>query len=154
VASAPGGAESGAAEPRELELLTLSERRTSWLVTNEVHRSSCDFIGGFTRHMHDELPNALLIGFTGIPADKSVANTGIVFGHYITAYGIQHTVEKIATVPLCNESHLAKPAIEETEEPTVEPEFEDATEGGGASARSSSRVCGRRSRPSSARKSA
>ena len=81
------------------------------------------------RHMRDALPNASFIGFTGTPIEKTDANTRAVFGDYISVYDIQRAVQDKATVPIYYESRLAKLALEEAERPTIDPEFEEATEG-------------------------
>ena len=52
-----------------------------------------------------------------------------VFGDYISVYDIQRAVEDQATVPIYYESRLAKLALDESEKPTIDPEFEEATEG-------------------------
>ena len=43
----------------------LSDRRNIVVIADEAHRSQYDFIDGYARHMHDALPNASFIGFTG-----------------------------------------------------------------------------------------
>jgi len=45
----------------------LSERRNIVVIADEAHRSQYDFIDGLARHLHDALPNASFIGFTGTP---------------------------------------------------------------------------------------
>ncbi len=107
----------------------LSERRNIVVVADEAHRSQYDFIDGFARHMRDALPNASFIGFTGTPIELRDANTRAVFGDYISVYDIQRAVEDKATVPIYYESRLARLAIEESERPKIDPEFEEATEG-------------------------
>ena len=107
----------------------LSERRNIVVIADEAHRSQYDFIDGFARHMRDALPNASFIGFTGTPIELRDANTRAVFGDYISIYDIQRAVEDKATVPIYYESRLAKLAIEESERPKIDPEFEEATEG-------------------------
>ena len=107
----------------------LSERRNIVVIADEAHRSQYDFIDGFARHMRDALPNASFIGFTGTPIELRDANTRAVFGDYISIYDIQRAVEDKATVPIFYESRLAKLAIEESERPKIDPEFEEATEG-------------------------
>ena len=107
----------------------LSERRNIVVIADEAHRSQYDFIDGFARHMRDALPNASFIGFTGTPIELRDANTRAVFGDYISVYDIQRAVEDKATVPIYYESRLAKLAIEESERPKIDPEFEEATEG-------------------------
>ena len=107
----------------------LSQRRNIVVIADEAHRSQYDFIDGFARHMRDALPNAFFIGFTGTPIELRDANTRAVFGDYISIYDIQRAVEDKATVPIYYESRLAKLAINESERPKIDPEFEEATEG-------------------------
>jgi type I restriction enzyme R subunit len=106
-----------------------SERHNVVVIADEAHRSQYDFIDGFARHMHDALPNASFIGFTGTPIEKTGANTRAVFGDYISVYDIQRAVEDRATVPIYYESRLAKLALEEAEKPTIDPALEEVTEG-------------------------
>ena len=107
----------------------LSERRNIVVIADEAHRSQYDFIDGFARHMRDALPNASFIGFTGTPVELRDANTRAVFGDYISVYDIQRAVEDKATVPIYYESRLARLAIEESQRPRIDPDFEEATEG-------------------------
>jgi type I restriction enzyme R subunit len=107
----------------------LSERRNIVVIADEAHRSQYDFIDGFARHMHDALPGASFIGFTGTPIELKDANTRAVFGDYISIYDIQRAVEDKATVPIYYESRLAKLALDEREKPKIDPDFEEVTEG-------------------------
>ena len=107
----------------------LSQRRNIVVIADEAHRSQYDFIDGFARHMRDALPIASFVGFTGTPIELRDANTRAVFGDYISIYDIQRAVEDEATVPIYYESRLAKLALAEGEKPTIDPEFEEATEG-------------------------
>ena len=107
----------------------LSSRRNIVVIADEAHRSQYDFIDGFARHMRDALPNASFIGFTGTPIELQDANTRAVFGDYISVYDIQRAVEDGATVPIYYESRLAKLALDESARPSIDPDFEDATEG-------------------------
>src|SRR5689334_4742521 len=79
--------------------------------------------------MRDALPRASFIGFTGTPIELQDANTRAVFGDYISVYDIQRAVHDGATVPIYYESRLAKLALNEEERPTIDPGFEEATEG-------------------------
>src|SRR6266436_5600960 len=108
---------------------SLSERRNIVVIADEAHRSQYDFIDGFARHMHDALPNASFIGFTGTPIEKTDANTRAVFGEYIDVYDIQRAVIDGATVPIYYESRLAKLELKPSERPKIDPEFEELTEG-------------------------
>jgi type I restriction enzyme R subunit len=107
----------------------LSDRRNIVVIADEAHRSQYDFIDGFARHMRDALPGASFIGFTGTPIELQDANTRAVFGDYISVYDIQRAVEDGATVPIYYESRLAKLALDESERPRIDPDFEEATEG-------------------------
>ena len=107
----------------------LSERRNIVVIADEAHRSQYDFIDGFARHMRDALPGASFIGFTGTPIEKTDANTRAVFGDYISVYDIQRAVTDGATVPIYYESRLAKLELDEAERPTIDPEFDEVTEG-------------------------
>ena len=107
----------------------LSGRRNIVVIADEAHRSQYDFIDGYARHMRDALPNASFIGFTGTPIELEDANTRAVFGDYISVYDIERSVEDRATVPIYYESRLAKLALDETERPRIDPDFEEVTEG-------------------------
>ena len=108
---------------------TLSERQNIVVIADEAHRSQYDFIDGYARHMRDALPNASFVGFTGTPIELQDANTRAVFGDYISIYDIRRSVEDGATVPIYYESRLAKLSLDERERPSIDPEFEEATEG-------------------------
>ena len=108
---------------------TLSDRRNIVVIADEAHRSQYDFIDGYARHMRDALPNASFVGFTGTPIELEDANTRAVFGDYISIYDIRRSVEDGATVPIHYESRLARLELDESERPTIDPDFEEATEG-------------------------
>ncbi len=108
---------------------SLSDRRNIVVIADEAHRSQYDFIDGFARHMHDALPNASFIGFTGTPIEQSDRSTPAVFGNYIDVYDIQQSVEDGATVRIYYEGRLAKLELDEDEKPKIDPEFEEVTEG-------------------------
>ena len=107
----------------------LAQRRNIVVIADEAHRSQYDFIDGYARHMRDALPKASFVGFTGTPIELQDANTRAVFGDYISIYDIQRSVEDGATVPIYYESRLAKLELDEAEKPTIDPDFEEATEG-------------------------
>jgi type I restriction enzyme, R subunit len=107
----------------------LSSRRNIVVIADEAHRSQYDFIDGFARHMHDALPNASFIGFTGTPIEREDRSTPAVFGDYIDKYDILRAVEDKFTVPIFYEGRLAKIELEQEEKPKIDPEFEEITEG-------------------------
>lgn len=108
----------------------LSERRNIVVIADEAHRSQYDFIDGFARHMHDALPNASFIGFTGTPIEKDDRSTPAVFGDYIDRYDILRAVEDGATVPIYYESRLVRIELDESEKPHLDAEFDKITETG------------------------
>ena len=106
----------------------LSDRQNIVVIADEAHRSQYDFIDGFARHLHDALPKASFIGFSGTPIESRDKNTPAVFGDYIDKYDILQAVEDGATVRIYYESRLAKLELNESEKPTIDPEFEEITE--------------------------
>lgn len=107
----------------------LSDRRNIVVIADEAHRSQYDFLDGFARHMHDALPEASFIGFTGTPIELSDKNTRAVFGEYIDIYDITRAVEDKATVPIYYEGRLAKIDLLKEATPKIDAEFEELTEG-------------------------
>ncbi len=107
----------------------LSDRRNIVVIADEAHRSQYDFIDGFARYLRDALPNATFIGFTGTPIELTDKNTRAVFGDYVSVYDIQRAVADGATVPIYYEGRLARLALDESERPRLDPEFEEVTEG-------------------------
>lgn len=106
----------------------LSDRRNIVVIADEAHRSQYDFIDGFARHMHDALPNASFVGFTGTPVESTDRNTPAVFGEYIDKYDILRAVEDGATVPIYYESRLARIELDENERPKLDAAFDEITE--------------------------
>lgn len=106
----------------------LSDRRNIVVIADEAHRSHYDFKGGMARHLHDALPNASFIAFTGTPIDRADKSTPRVFGDYIDIYDIQQAVEDKATVPIYYEARLAKIELNQEERPHIDAEFEEVTE--------------------------
>jgi type I restriction enzyme R subunit len=78
--------------------------------------------------LRDALPNALFIGFTGTPIEKSDRNTRAVFGDYIAIYDIEQAVKDGATVPIYYESSLAKLSLPEAYKHKIDEAFEELTE--------------------------
>jgi len=108
---------------------TLSERKNIVVIADEAHRSQYEFIHGFAKHMREALPNASFIGFTGTPIELTDRNTRAVFGEYVDIYDVTRAVEDHATVPIYYEARLAKIELKKEEQPKIDPEFEELTEG-------------------------
>ena len=102
----------------------LSERRNIVVMADEAHRGQYGFderivmqkndqgeveahtVIGNARIIHDALPNATFIGFTGTPISVKDRNTREVFGDYIDVYDMTQAVEDGATRPIYYESRV------------------------------------------------
>lgn len=132
----------------ESEFPVLSERRNIIVMADEAHRTQYGFeakvrylrdakgekIGadtsyGFAKHMHDALPNATFLGFTGTPVEKTDKNTRSVFGDYIDVYDIQRAVRDGATVPIYYENRFAKLKLDQIFTDQLEEHLKQAAEG-------------------------
>jgi type I restriction enzyme R subunit len=117
----------------------LSDRRNIIVIADEAHRSQYGFEKktnketgkfsyGFAKYLHDALPNASFIGFTGTPIELADKNTRTVFGDYIDIYDVQRAIDDGATVPIYYEARYPKIQLDEKERPHIDPEFEEVTE--------------------------
>lgn len=102
----------------------LSLRRNIVVMADEAHRGQYGFdervvlsetadggrqahvVVGNARVLHDALPNATFIGFTGTPVSSKDRNTREVFGDYIDIYDMTQAVEDGATRPVYYESRV------------------------------------------------
>jgi type I restriction enzyme, R subunit len=110
------------------------------VIADEAHRSQYGFaarmdettgdvVYGFARHLHDALPQASFIGFTGTPVETTDHNTRSVFGDYIDVYDVRRAVEDHATVPIYYEARVVKIDIDEKKMSLLDEEFDEITEG-------------------------
>ena len=97
------------------ELLT--ERNNVICISDEAHRSQINLdqktkvtekgvftTYGFAKHLHDALPNATYVGFTGTPIDATID----VFGKVVDAYTMRESVQDEITVKIVYEGKAAK----------------------------------------------
>ena len=109
----------------------LSERRNIVVMADEAHRGQYGFdekivitenaegekeahtVVGNARIIHDALPNATFIGFTGTPISAKDRNTREVFGDYIDVYDMTQAVEDGATRPVYYESRVVHLKLDE-----------------------------------------
>ena len=116
--------ESGAEHP------TLSDRRNIIVIVDEAHRSHYDDLDGYARHLHDALPNATFIAFTGTPISFEDRNTRDVFGDYIDIYDLSRAVADGATVQVFFEPRLIKVQLAEgMSEDEIDAAAAEASEG-------------------------
>ncbi|TKC97992.1 type I restriction endonuclease subunit R [Polyangium fumosum] len=107
----------------------LNERSNIVVIADEAHRSQYDFIDGFARHLHDALPNASFVGFTGTPVELADKSTRGVFGDHISVYDIARAVDDGATVRIYYEGRMVPLRIDDKARDTIDDDFEEVTEG-------------------------
>ena len=121
----------------DTELLT--ERTNVICISDEAHRSQTNLdqkiivtsqgvrkTYGFAKYLHDSLPNATFVGFTGTPIDATLD----VFGEVIDAYTMTESVRDEITVRIVYEGRAAKVALHNSELEKIEKYYEEAAEAG------------------------
>ncbi|MBN4048417.1 type I restriction endonuclease subunit R [Flavobacteriaceae bacterium AH-315-O20] len=111
----------------DTELLT--DRNNVICISDEAHRSQINLdqkikitekgvekTFGFAKYLHDSLPNATYVGFTGTPIDATLD----VFGEIIDAYTINESVKDEITVKLVYEGRAAKVILNNTKLDEIE----------------------------------
>ena len=121
----------------DTELLT--ERSNVICISDEAHRSQVNLDQkikvtekgvtksfGFAKYLHNSLPNATFVGFTGTPIDATLD----VFGKVIDAYTMTESVRDEITVRIVYEGRAAKVALNNSELEKIERYYEEAAEAG------------------------
>lgn len=119
----------------DTELLT--ERNNVICISDEAHRSQVNLDQkikvtdegvkksfGFAKYLHDSLPNATYVGFTGTPIDATLD----VFGKVVDAYTMTESVKDEITVRIVYEGRAAKVALKNGELEKIEKYYEEAAE--------------------------
>lgn len=117
----------------DTELLT--ERTNVICISDEAHRSQVNLdqkisitekgvkkTFGFAKYLHDSLPNATYVGFTGTPIDATLD----VFGKVVDAYTMTESVKDEITVRIVYEGRAAKVALNNSELEKIEQYYEQA----------------------------
>lgn len=99
----------------------LSDRSNIICISDEAHRSQVNLEEricitdegvtkkyGFAKYLHDSLPNATYVGFTGTPIDATIE----VFGDVIEAYTMAESVRDGITVNIVYEGRAAKVVLD------------------------------------------
>ncbi|CAC9593027.1 Type I restriction-modification system, restriction subunit R (EC 3.1.21.3) [uncultured Gammaproteobacteria bacterium] len=121
----------------DTELLT---KRTNVIcISDEAHRSQTNLdqkvkitsngvkkTFGFAKYLHDSLPNAIFVGFTGTPIDATLD----VFGKVVDIYTMTESVKDEITVRIVYEGRAAKVVLHNSELEKIEKYYEEATEEG------------------------
>ena len=95
----------------------LTDRTNVICISDEAHRSQTNLdqkvvvsehgvkkTFGFAKYLHDSLPNATFVGFTGTPIDATID----VFGDIVDAYTMNESVKDEITVRIVYEGRAAK----------------------------------------------
>jgi type I restriction enzyme R subunit len=95
----------------------LTDRTNVICISDEAHRSQTNLdqkvkitekgvtkTFGFAKYLHDSLPNATYVGFTGTPIDATID----VFGEVVDAYTMKESVADEITVRIVYEGRAAK----------------------------------------------
>jgi len=113
----------------------LSDRNNIICISDEAHRSQVNLDQkvkvtekgvtksfGFAKYLHDSLPNATFVGFTGTPIDATLD----VFGKVVDAYTMTESVKDEITVRIVYEGRAAKVALKNGELEKIERYYEEA----------------------------
>lgn len=111
----------------DIQLLT--DRSNVICISDEAHRSQTNLdqkvkvtkegvtkTYGFAKYLHDSLPNATYVGFTGTPIDATID----VFGEVIDAYTMTESVKDEITVRIVYEGRAAKVLLNNTKLQEIE----------------------------------
>ena len=111
----------------DTELLT--ERSNVICISDEAHRSQVNLdqkikiteegvkrTFGFAKYLHDSLPNATYVGFTGTPIDATLD----VFGEVVDAYTMMESVTDEITVRIVYEGRAAKVLLDNSKLEEIE----------------------------------
>jgi type I restriction enzyme, R subunit len=121
----------------DLQLLT--ERTNVICISDEAHRSQTNLdqkvritsegikkTYGFAKYLHDSLPNATYVGFTGTPVDATLD----VFGKVVDAYTMTESVQDEITVRIVYEGRAAKVALNNSKLQEIEDYYERCADEG------------------------
>jgi len=121
----------------DTELLT--ERSNVICISDEAHRSQVNLdqkvrvtsegvkkTFGFAKYLHDSLPNATFVGFTGTPIDATLD----VFGEVVDAYTMTESVQDNITVRIVYEGRAAKIILDNTKLKEIEDYYAKCAEEG------------------------
>ncbi|MGV0827407.1 type I restriction endonuclease subunit R [Empedobacter brevis] len=114
----------------------LSDRTNIICISDEAHRSQVNLdlkvkideekgvtkSYGFAKYLHDSLPNATYVGFTGTPIDKTLE----VFGDVVDQYTMFESVNDEITVRLVYEGRAAKVNLDYNKVEEIEQYYENA----------------------------
>ncbi|MES9850331.1 MAG: HsdR family type I site-specific deoxyribonuclease [Candidatus Thiodiazotropha sp. L084R] len=121
----------------DTELLT--ERDNVICISDEAHRSQINLdqkvrvtekgvkrTFGFAKYLHDSLPNATYVGFTGTPIDATLD----VFGEVVDSYTMTESVKDGITVRIVYEGRAAKVVLDNAKLEEIEAYYDQCADDG------------------------
>lgn len=115
----------------------LTERNNVICISDEAHRSQTNLdqkisvrkdgvtkTYGFAKYLHDSLPNATYVGFTGTPVDATLD----VFGEVVDTYTMTESVKDEITVRIVYEGRAARVVLKNSELEKIEKYYQEAAE--------------------------
>lgn len=121
------------------DITLLSNRQNIICISDEAHRSQINLEQrivmtnekaekkyGFAKYLHDSLPNATYVGFTGTPIDATLD----VFGNIIDRYTMTEAVEDQITVKIVYEGRASKVYLDESKLKIIEDYYNKCEEDG------------------------
>lgn len=111
------------------DLNALTDRTNVICISDEAHRSQINLdqkvkvtskgverTYGFAKYLHDSLPNATYVGFTGTPVDGTLK----VFGDVVNSYTMTESVKDGITVNLVYDGRAAKVTLDQDKVKEIE----------------------------------
>ena len=121
------------------DLALLTERTNVICISDEAHRSQINLqqkitvtedgvkkTYGFAKYLHDSLPNATYVGFTGTPIDATLD----VFGAVVDSYTMVESVFDEITVRIVYEGRAAKVLLDSKQLDEVEKYYTESADAG------------------------
>lgn len=121
------------------DLKLLTDRSNVICISDEAHRSQVSLdqklkitadgvtkTYGFAKYLHDSLPNATYVGFTGTPIDATIE----VFGPVIDFYTMTEAVADGITVNLVYDGRAAKVVLDQAKVQEIEDYYDQCAEEG------------------------
>ena len=112
----------------------LTDRSNVICISDEAHRTQVNLdqkikitekgvvkTFGFAKYLHDSLPNATYVGFTGTPIDATLD----VFGEVVDAYTMTESVKDEITVRIVYEGRAAKVLLDSSKLKEIEKYYND-----------------------------
>lgn len=122
------------------DLSLLTDRSNVICISDEAHRSQINLdmkmtvtdkgvnkTYGFAKYLHDSLPNATYVGFTGTPIDATIEVFGDIVGH---PYTMTEAVKDGITVNLVYDGRAAKVTLNDAKLHEIEAYYDKCAEMG------------------------